>query len=58
MYFRNLTVLSSFFDVKKQRPKTNFEKCYQCTVNIEIVLTLHSVRPIRSLKFLHPDDYP
>ena len=40
MYCRNFTVLSSFFDVKKQRPKTNLEKCYQCSVNIEISLDL------------------
>ena len=39
-YRRNFTVLSSFFDVKKQRPKTNLEKCYQCSVNIEISLDL------------------
>ena len=25
---------------KKQRPKTNLEKCYQCSVNIEISLNL------------------
>ena len=30
--------MSSFFDVKKQIPKTNFEKCYQCSVNIETSL--------------------
>ena len=30
--------LSSFFDVKKQKPKTNLEKCYQCSVSIEISL--------------------
>ena len=40
MYRRNLTVLSSFFDVKKQRPKTNFENCNQCSVNIETSLDL------------------
>ena len=40
MYCRNFTVLSSFFDVKKQRPKTNLEKCYQCSVNTEISLDL------------------
>ena len=28
------TALSSFLDVKKQRPKTNLEKCYQCSVSI------------------------
>ena len=39
-YRRNFTVLSSFFDVKKQRPKTNLEKCYQGSVNIEIYLDL------------------
>ena len=40
MYCRNFIVLSSFFDVKKQRPLTNLEKCYQCIVNIEISLDL------------------
>ena len=38
MYCRNFTVLSSFFDVKKQRPIMNLEKCYQCSGNIEISL--------------------
>ena len=38
MYCRNFTVLSSFIDVKKQRPTMNLEKCYQCSVNIEISL--------------------
>ena len=37
---RNFIVLSSFFDVKKQRPTMNLEKCYQCSVNIEISLDL------------------
>ena len=36
MYCRNFTVLSSFFDVKKQRPTMNLEKCYQCSANIEL----------------------
>ena len=40
MYCRNFTALSSFFDVKKQRPKTNLEKFYQCSVNTEISLDL------------------
>ena len=40
MYCRNFTVLSSFFDVKKQRPTMNLEKCYQCSANIEISLDL------------------
>ena len=40
MCFHNFTVLSSFFDVKKQRPTMNLEKCYQCSVNIEISLDL------------------
>ena len=39
-FCRNFTALSSFSDVKKQRPKTNLEKCYQCSVNIEISLDL------------------
>ena len=29
-----------FFDVKKQRPTTNLEKCYQCSVSIVITLDL------------------
>ena len=29
-----------FFNVKRQRPKTNLEKCYQCSVSIEISLDL------------------
>ena len=33
------TVLSSFFD-EKQKPAMNREKCYQCSVNIEISLDL------------------
>ena len=63
-----LPVLSSFFDAKKQRPTMNHEKCYQCSVNIEISLDLkaylslvtceidklHSISPF--LKFLHCDD--
>ena len=40
MYCRNFTVLSSFFDVEKQRPTMNLEKCYQCNANIEIYLDL------------------
>ena len=40
-YCRNFTVFSSFFDVKKQRPTMNFEKCYQCSVSIEIFLVLN-----------------
>ena len=38
MYCRN--VLSSFFDVKKQRSIMNLEKCYQYSANIEIPLDL------------------
>ena len=29
-----------FFDVKKERHKANLEKCYQCSVSIEISLDL------------------
>ena len=32
--------LPSFFDVKKQRPKTNLEMCYQYSVSIEVSLDL------------------
>ena len=66
MYCRNFAVLSSFFDIKKQRPTMNLEKCYQYIANIEISLDLkvyfslaiyvQFVRPVRSLKFLHRDD--
>ena len=34
------TTLSSFFNVIKQRPKTNLETCYQSSVSIEISLEL------------------
>ena len=40
MYCRNFTVLSSFFDVTKQRPTMDLKKCYQYSVNIEISLDL------------------
>ena len=40
MYCRNFIVLSSFFDVKKQRPTMNLEKGYQYSANIEISLDL------------------
>ena len=36
MYCINFTVLSSFFDAKKQRPKTDLQKCYQCSISLEI----------------------
>ena len=36
MYCRNFAALSSFVDVKKQRPTMNLEKYYKCSVNIEI----------------------
>ena len=39
-YCHSFTVLSSFFDVKKQIPKANLEKCCQYSVNIEISLDL------------------
>ena len=40
-YYRNYTALSSFFDIKKQRPKISLEKCYQCcSVSIEISVDL------------------
>ena len=32
--------MSTFFDVKKQRPKTDLEKCYQCSVSTENSLNL------------------
>ena len=37
------TQLSSFYNVKKQRPKTNLEECFQCSVSIEISLGLKVV---------------
>ena len=39
-YFRNFTVLSFFVDNNKQRPKMDLEKCYHCSVSIEISLYL------------------
>ena len=36
----NFTAFSSFLDVKKQRPKINLEKSYQCSVRIDISLDL------------------
>ena len=62
------TVLSSFFNVKTQRPKTDRKKCYKCNASIEffldvkvcfspvtwkLMIKLHSLRSVRSLKFLH-----
>ena len=40
MYCRNFTVFSSFFEVKKQRPTMNLEKCYEYSANIETSLDL------------------
>ena len=40
MYCCNFTLLSSVFNVKKQRPTRNLEKYYQCSVNIEISVDL------------------
>ena len=47
-YFCYFTVISSSFDVqkkktkqnKKRRPKTDLEKCFQCSVSIKISLDL------------------
>ena len=39
-YCRNFTALSSFFDLKKQRPNANLEKFYQRSVSTEISLDL------------------
>ena len=50
MYCRNFIVLSSFFDVKKQRPTMNLEKCYQSSVNIEISLDLKVYFSLASCK--------
>ena len=39
--YRNYTALSSFFDIKKERPKISLEKCYQCcSVSTEISVDL------------------
>ena len=38
MYCRKFIALFSFFDVKKQIPTMNLEKCYQCSTNIEFSL--------------------
>ena len=69
---RNFTVLFSFFDVKKQGPKTNLEKCYQYSADIDISLDLkvyfslvtckiNNLIALRStnqiIEILHPDDY-
>ena len=37
---RNFTVLTSFFDIEKQRPKTDLKKSSQCIADIEIYLDL------------------
>ena len=50
MYCRNFTVLSSFIDVKKQRPTMNLEKCYQCCANIEISLDLKVYFSLKTCK--------
>ena len=50
MYCRYFTVLSSFFDVKKQRPTMNLKKCYQCSVNIEISLDLRVCSSLATCK--------
>ena len=70
-YCCNVTVLS-FFDVKKQKPKMDLKKCYQYNIGIEIsldrkvcfslvmwklIIKLHSIWPIRSLKFWYLGDY-
>ena len=49
-YCRNFTVLSPLFDVKKQRPKTNFQRCYQCSVNSENSLDLKVCFPLVTCK--------
>ena len=61
-YWCNFTVLSSFFNVKTQRPKTDRKKCYKCNASIEffldvkvcfspvtwkLMIKLHSLRSIR-----------
>ena len=38
MYCPKFIALFSFFDVKKQIPTMNLEKCYQCSANIEFSL--------------------
>ena len=35
-----------FFDIKKQRSKTNLEKCYQCSVSTEISLDFKVYFPV------------
>ena len=37
---RNFTVLSSVFEVKNQKSKTDLEQCYQYSVSIEISVDL------------------
>ena len=62
--------MSSFFNVKKQKPEPYLESYYQGSVGIEISLdlkvcvsvvrykinNLNFIRPIGSLKFLHGDN--
>ena len=36
----------SFFEVKKQRPKTNLEKCYQTSVSNDVPLDLKVSFPL------------
>ena len=38
---RNFSLLSSFFDFKKQEPTRNLDNCYQFSANIEISLDLN-----------------
>ena len=49
-YCRNFTVLPPLFDVKKQRPKTNFQRRYQCSVNSENSLDLKVYFPLVTCK--------
>ena len=37
---RNFTVLSSVFEVKNQKSKTDLEQCYQYSISIEISVDL------------------
>ena len=43
-YCRNFTVLTSFFDIEKERPKTDLKKSSQCIVDIEILIFPSNVK--------------
>ena len=50
---KSYTVLAYFFDIKIQRPKTDLEKCYQCSVSFEISLDFKLYFSLLTVQ--HPD---